>query len=139
MISLDQALIASFGAIVSLLWWFIKREFSKFEERERETRTSISNIEKHISQAHGRLDELSKLVDHVPDMRRFFGPKGGQARLWGRMEHDMGQIREREHFLIGKMSVIKGSLEVAGIKCGNPDTIWHLPEWKSYQGDADRQ
>jgi len=134
----NAVMIASFGIAVSVIGWFLKNEHNRNEKMVAHINDQLAKALVEFGTLNGRIDELSKLTEHVPDMRRFFGPRGGQSRLWGRIEHDVEQIREREHFLIQKLSIIKGSLDMQGIKCGNPETVWQMPEWKSYKPDMER-
>lgn len=131
-------MLSAFGAAVAVIGWFLRNEHQRNEKRAEDIRAELTKFAIAFGEVRGRLDELAKLIDHVPDMRRFFGPRGGQARLWGRIEHDIEQIREREHYIINKMSIIKGTLDMNGIKCGSPDTVWQMPEWKTYKPDMER-
>ena len=67
------------------------------------------------------------------NLQRFFGEGGGQARIWRSVEElqfNEQQFRERLHWIANKLAVLKGSMEVQGMKCGDPST-WSMPEWKS--------
>lgn len=129
---------ATLGLSLGVIGWFLRVEHARNEKMLTKVTDELSRFNEAFAGIHGKLDELSKIIEHVPDMRRFFGPRGGQARLWGRIEHDVEQIREREHHLVNKLAIIKGSLEMQGIKCGAPGDVWSMPEWKSYKPDSER-
>ena len=134
----NAVMVAVFGLAVSVIGWFIRHEHQRNERIISDIMAELSKIATAFGETRGRVDELTKLIDHVPDMKRFFGPHGGQARLWSRIDHDVEQLRQREHHLINKLAIVKGSMERAGLKCGAPDVQWAMPEWKTYKPDMER-
>lgn len=135
----NVVMMGVFGAAVSIIGWFIRHEYQRNEKIISDIMAELGKISVEFGETRGRIDEFYKLIDYVPDMKRFFGPHGGQARLWGRVEYDAEQFRERLHFIMNKMAIIKGSMEMQNLKCGNKEEFWGLPEWKQYKPDVERQ
>lgn len=132
-IELSHIFMAFIGIIMSVIGWFLKRDIARFEKM----------MDKHNDQLGKHTESLAKISEQIAQvleigkwnaqLQRFFGEGGGHARLWRNIEElqfNEAQIRERLHWFMNRMSIIKGSMEMANLKCGNADG-WTMPEWKS--------
>jgi hypothetical protein len=127
------------GCVVSVIAWFIKRDVGRFE-RAVEKQSDI--LEKHSTMLATMQSELARVIavgNWEPNLQRFFGEGGGQARLWASveaLEKDVEQLRERDHWVVNKLAVIKARTDSCGCSGDSKDqTDWALPEWRT----ADRR
>lgn len=114
-----------YGAAVGLgvIGWFIRRDISRFEKTVSTLHDSINDIKEQVR-------GVSEIVKLQPDMIRFFGTNGGQQRIWeeiGKFKTDIERLRERDHWVANKLSIIKGKLEHPKAKLSKED--WELPKF----------
>lgn len=126
------------GAVLSVIAWFIKRDLSRFEKTMDSHNAALHKHSEALSSLSVQVSQLVEFQKWVPQLQRFFGENGGHARIWRNIE-DLQQgeqnTRDRFHWMMNKMAILKGSMEMQGMKCGDP-AGWVMPDWKkSIKGD----
>jgi len=120
------------GVIIPIVGWFIKRDIHRFEKTAEKQSELLEKHNDSLVAIQTQIAQVVSIGKWEPNLQRFFGDGGGNARIWRAIEalqFDMEQSRERHHWIANKMAVLKGSMEVAGMKCGDP-AGWQMPEWK---------
>jgi hypothetical protein len=117
-------LIYGIAVALGVVGWFVRRDVSRFEK-------SVTGLNESINEIKDKVNGVSEVVKLQPDMIRFFGATGGQARLWNEIKDlrdCIDQLRERDHWLINKMTIIRGKIDSPKTKLSNEE--WDLPPFK---------
>jgi hypothetical protein len=134
-ISPETIFIGGLGILVSVVSWFLKRDIHRFEDAMKAHNAELSKHSEMLSSMSFQIQSALEVGKWIPNFQRFFGEGGGNSRIWRsieKLEFDIEQSRERSHWLSNKMGILKGSMEVQGMKCGDP-AGWAMPEWKSFK------
>lgn len=140
----DHLVIMFVGAVASVIAWFVRRDIARFEQIAEEQRKLLQQHSEAMHSVQSQIGRVIELGKWQPNLERFFGEGGGNSRLWKAIEiltHDVGQLRERDHFLINKLTVIKGRCDIVAKKYPdlgfNPTKDdWILPEWTSHKKEG---
>lgn len=132
-INAEAVFLAGLSALVMVVAWFIRRDIARFEKVLDKHASDLSKHAESLTTMMGQVNAALEVAKWTPNLQRFFGEGGGNARIWKAIEalqFDTEQSRERHHWIANKMCILKGSMEMQGMKCGDP-TGWVLPDWKS--------
>lgn len=131
-IDVQQIVILAVGVVVSVIGWFIKRDLARFERQMEAHNESLNRHSESLASLSTQVTQLVEFQKWVPQLQRFFGDGGGHARLWRNIEGLQAgeqQTRDRFHWFINRLSVIKGSMEMQNLKCGGDPQSWIMPGW----------
>ncbi len=131
-IQLEVMFIGGLSILITVVAWFIKRDIARFERVLEKHASDLSKHAESLATIMQQVTSALEVAKWTPNLQRFFGDGGGNARIWKAIESlqfDMEQSRERHHWMANKMAILKGSMEVQGMKCGDP-AGWVIPEWK---------
>ncbi len=135
-ISLEAVAMMFFGTLISVIAYFIKRDIARFERSIEEQNKAIIEQGRALAAFQTQLATVLKVTEWIGHLDRFFGEGGGQQRIWkviDKIQHDQSQLRDRDHWIANKLTIIKGRMELGGTKFLEGE--WSMPEWKS--GDSD--
>ena len=121
--------------MISVIGWFLRRDIARFEKMMETHHLELSKHNELLAVMAKDIATVLNIGKWNENLTRFFGDNGGHARLWRNIESlqfDMEQCRERHHWIVNRITVIKGSMESQNLKCGSLDgTGWSMPEWKT--------
>lgn len=132
-IGLETIFIGALSIMVATIAWFIKRDIARFENVLEKHAEGLSRNSESLASMMHQVNSALEVAKWNPQLQRFFGDDGGHARLWRAIEDLNGQLdmsRRRHHWFANKLAVVKGSMEVAGLKCGDP-AGWVMPDWEA--------
>lgn len=139
-IPIETVFIGGVSILVTVISWFIKRDIARFEKVLEKHSADLADHSKALATVAQQVAAALEVAKWIPHLNRFFGDGGGLSRVWRNIEQinfDIEQCRERDHWFVNRLSVIKGSMEMQNLKCGGDQSSWTCPAWKHAADDSE--
>lgn len=134
--TVESLVMLFFGSLATSIAWFIKRDIGRFEKHiEEQSKATIANTTA-INSLQVQIATLISIAEWSGHLERFFGEGGGNKRIWVAIEDirkDNEKLRERDHWFMNKLAIIKGRCEMNGIKFSENES-WIIPSWNQREG-----